>query len=62
MNLISDLRALLGDAIVAADDSTRAAHSGDKWFASHPPEVVVFAQSTEQVSRLLRFASDAASR
>lgn len=34
------------------------AHSGDKWFASNPPEVVVFAQSTEQVSKLLRFASD----
>src|SRR5438067_10817299 len=34
-----------------------AAHAGDKWFASRAPEVVVFAQSTEQVSKLLRFAS-----
>ena len=58
MNLVSDLRALLGDAIVAADESTRTAHSGDKWVANHDPEVVVFAQTTEQVSRLLRFASE----
>ena len=34
------------------------AHGGDKWIANHPPEVVVFAESTEQVSRLLRFASE----
>ena len=58
MNLASDLRALLGPELVAADDSTLAAHSGDKWFAQHEPEVVVFAQTTDQVSRLLRFASD----
>ncbi|MEO7723617.1 MAG: FAD-linked oxidase C-terminal domain-containing protein [Chthoniobacterales bacterium] len=57
MNLVSDLRTLLGDEFVAVDASTRTAHSGDKWFAQHEPEVVVFAQTTEQVSRLLRFAS-----
>src|SRR5213082_2986948 len=34
-----------------------AAHGGDKWFANHPPEVVVFARSTEDVSKLLQFAS-----
>src|SRR5438067_2245451 len=34
-----------------------AAHGGDKWFANHPPEVVVFARSTSDVSKLLRFAS-----
>ena len=49
---------LLGDEIVAADEPTRTAHSGDKWFATHQPEAVVFAQTTEQVSRLLRFASE----
>ncbi|MBA3650931.1 MAG: FAD-binding protein [Chthoniobacterales bacterium] len=57
MNLASDLRTLLGDEFVAADASTRTAHSGDKWFAQHEPEVVVFAQTTDQVSRLLRYAS-----
>jgi glycolate oxidase len=34
-----------------------AAHSGDKWFATHEPEVVVFARSTTDISKLLQFAS-----
>jgi len=58
MSLAAALSALLGDAVIAADEATRIAHSGDKWFAQHEPEVVVFAQTTEQVSRLLRFASE----
>ncbi len=49
---------LLGENVVAADSETLTAHSGDKWFASHPPDVVVFAESTEQVSALLRFAAE----
>src|SRR5438067_6900028 len=55
--LASDLRDLLGDEIVADDPNSIAAHSGDKWFATHSPEVVVFARSTEDVSNLLQFAS-----
>lgn len=48
---------LLGvDAVVDAPEVLEA-HAGDKWFASHNPEAVVFAQSTEQVSKLLKFAS-----
>jgi glycolate oxidase len=57
MSLADDLRKLLGNDAVADDAATLAAHSGDKWFAAQTPEVVVFAQSTEQVSALLRFAS-----
>jgi glycolate oxidase len=56
--LASDLRSLLGDEIVADDPETLAAHSGDKWFAAHPPDAVVFARSTTDVSKLLQFASD----
>ena len=42
-----------------SDDAAElVAHGGDKWFANHPPEVVVFATATEQVTRLLRFASE----
>jgi glycolate oxidase len=55
--LASDLRDLLGDKIVADDPETIAVHSGDKWFATHAPEVVVFARSTADVSKLLQFAS-----
>src|SRR6186997_3197622 len=55
--LALDLRDLLGDDVVADDTDTLAAHSGDKWFATHPPEIVVFARSTADVSKLLQFAS-----
>ncbi len=48
---------ILGPEAVSSDPAQLEAHAGDKWFASNPPEVVVFAQSTEQVSKLLRFAS-----
>ena len=57
MELASQLRTLLGNDIVADDAETLAAHAGDKWFAAHPPEVVVFARSTDDVSKLLQFAS-----
>lgn len=57
MALLDELRSLLGAGVVAADEETRLAHSGDKWFAHHAPEAVVFAESTAQVSELLRFAS-----
>lgn len=51
------LRRLLGDDIVFDDPEALAAHSGDKWFAAHPPEAVVFPESTADVSKLLQFAS-----
>jgi len=57
MELASRLRENLDNKIVADDPDTIAAHSGDKWFATHPPEVVVFAESTADVSKLLQFAS-----
>src|SRR5881409_2553236 len=57
MKLALRLREILGNDLIAADPDTLAAHSGDKWFAAHEPEVVVFARSTSDVSKLLRFAS-----
>ncbi len=58
MNLASELRELLGSDSVADDNEMLAAHSGDKWFAAEAPEAVVFAGSTSDVSKLLKFASD----
>jgi glycolate oxidase subunit GlcD len=55
--LASELRQLLGNEIVADDAETLTAHSGDKWFAHQAPDIVVFAESTEQVAKLLQFAS-----
>ncbi len=57
MELASKLRELLGNEIVADDPETVAAHSGDKWFAAHEPDAVVFARSPGDVSKLLEFAS-----
>lgn len=56
--LPSALVDILGSDRVLASDIDREAHSGDRWFASALPDVVVEAQSTEDVSRLLQFASE----
>lgn len=56
-SITEQLRELLAGEIVADDAETRAAHSGDKWFAHESPEVVVFARSSDDVSALLRFAN-----
>src|SRR5215472_8265919 len=57
MELASQLRKLLGEDVVANDAETIGAHGHDKWFATHPPEAVVFARSTPEISKLLQFAS-----
>jgi glycolate oxidase len=54
--LADRLAALLGAGKVTAAPDDLGAHSGDKWFASHPPEVVVFAESTADVAAVLRLA------
>src|SRR5947208_13303055 len=57
MQLASKLRELLGGEIVSDDAETLAAHSVDKCVAGQHPEVVVFARSTDDISKLLQFAS-----
>ncbi|MEY2551582.1 MAG: glycolate oxidase, partial [Verrucomicrobiota bacterium] len=48
---------LIGEDVVSDAPGILETHAADKWFASNPPEVVVFAETTEQVSKLLTFAS-----
>ena len=55
--LTSDLRRILGAGLVSDDAETLASHAGDKWFASHPPEVVVRAKRTQDVSKVLAYAN-----
>ena len=50
------LVSLLGPEKVSGGNEVIAAHSGDKWSASHPPDAVVFAESTADVSKVLAFA------
>jgi len=56
MSLARDLERLLGKDRVSMAEATLAEHATDRWFASRTPDVVVFAQSTADVSKLLRFA------
>ncbi len=57
MSLASDLTRLLGAAQVSIAPDVLTQHAADKWFASRVPEVVVFARTTADVSKTLRFAS-----
>lgn len=56
LNLVEKLRELLGPKLVSDDPEELRLHGGDKWFAHHLPEVVVFPALTDQVSAVLRFA------
>ena len=55
---IERLVSLLGNEKVSTTPGLIATHSTDKWDASHPPDVVVFAESTADVVTLMRFASE----
>ncbi|MGI8603951.1 MAG: FAD-binding oxidoreductase [Verrucomicrobiales bacterium] len=58
VRLLENLRELLGTSKVSAEAADIDAHSSDKWFASHPPTVVVFAESTADVAATLRYAHE----
>ena len=55
---IDRLVSLLGKEKVSTSADLITTHSTDKWDASHPPEAVVFAESTTDVAALMRFASE----
>jgi glycolate oxidase len=58
MSPYDQLVTLLGTDCVSREPAKLAQNSGDKWFASHLPDVVVEPVTTEQVSKTLRFASE----
>ena len=58
MDLYAELSALLGDGIVSSQPEILRENSGDKWFASHLPDVVVRPTTNIQVSQLLGFANE----
>lgn len=56
-SIAPQLKRLLGADAVGTAPDVLAKHATDKWFASREPDVVVFARSTEDVSKTLRFAN-----
>jgi glycolate oxidase len=55
---IDQLVSLMGKGKVSTSADLIATHSTDKWDASHPPDAVVFAESTADVAALMKFASE----
>ena len=55
---LAHLAALIGAEKISATAEILTANSGDKWSASHPPDLVVFAESTADVAAVLKFASE----
>ena len=53
---LRQLQDLLSHGELRLDAATLAAHAGDKWFATHPPDAVALPRSTRSVSTILRFA------
>ena len=59
MSSLSDrLGSLIGADRVSLSPPDLVTHSKDKWFAAHPPEVVVFPENREEVSAVLAFANE----
>ena len=56
--MIDELRAILGESKVSTAKEVLAEHSIDKWNMAAPPDVVVFAESTADVSAVLKFAHE----
>ncbi len=56
-SLARKLRRLLGADAIGDTPETLAEHATDKWFASREPDVVVFARTTSDVVKTLRFAN-----
>jgi glycolate oxidase len=57
IKLLAQLKRILPASEVSFAPSVLAEHAGDKWFATHKPDVVVLPRSTKSVSKLLRFAN-----
>lgn len=56
--MIDELRSLLGEGKVSALAEVLEVHGTDRWNFSHLPEVVVFAESRDDVVAVMKFASE----
>ena len=54
---LEKLKGLLPKGVIRLDEKTLLNHSGDKWFASNPPDAVAFPKSAKSVSEVLKYAN-----
>ncbi|MDP6892930.1 MAG: FAD-linked oxidase C-terminal domain-containing protein [Verrucomicrobiota bacterium] len=54
---LEQLQGQLPKGVLRLDEQTLLSHSGDKWFASNPPEAVAFPKNAKTVSEILRYAN-----
>ncbi len=54
--LAAELAALIGASKVSGKPADIGMHAADKWYARHDPDVVVFAESVDDVSKVLAHA------
>lgn len=57
-DVIDDLKKLLGEEKVSAMSEVLEEHGTDRWNFSHLPEVVVFAESRDDVVAVMKFANE----
>ena len=57
-DLNTELIALLGESKVSSAESVLEEHAIDKWHASNSPDIVVFAESTEDVVATMRYSHE----
>lgn len=55
--IVEELTGLLGPGKVSVRAADLEDHAADKWYARQVPDIVVFAESVQDVSKTLRFAS-----
>ncbi len=56
--LIKQLRALLGDRVSTAESVLQQHGRGESWHPSQAPDAVVFVQSTEEVSQVVKYCAE----
>ena len=54
---LAELKRVLPRGEISFEESVLAAHSGDKWFASHKPDAVAQPRSAASVAAILRYAN-----
>ena len=54
---LEKLQGQLPKGVLRLDEQTRLSHSGDKWFASNPPDAVAFPKNAKTVSEILKYAN-----